>query len=438
MFSIDEIINSTKAKVIKKEVDSGNYEVSTDTRTIGKGQIYLPLKGTNFDGEDFIPNALENGALGYFTKRDYILENSKIVLKVSDCLRAYLDLARYYKTKINPKIIAITGSSGKTTTKEMMASVMKEAFKTHKTEMNFNNEIGLCKTILSMPEDTEVLVLEMGMRGFGEIDFLSGYTNPDIALITNIGTAHIGRLGSRENIARAKCEIVNHLKDDGIFIAPDDELIKNNVKEGIFIKYNSAEIVERKIGFTAFNYKGFRYELNIEGDYNVQNALGVIEAGKVMGISEEKIAQGLKNFTPVGNRWDIQEVKGYKVINDSYNANPDSMLAVIKTVLQNYEKPVLFVLGNMGELGKDEVLYHQKVGIYLSDTISDGVSVITVGELAHEISDVLNNIGKTSINFSTNEEAGQYILDNVPEGTTIVLKASHSMQFEKILDYLKR
>lgn len=438
MFSIDEIINATKAKVLKKEIDTGIYEVSTDTRTIGEGQIYLPLKGANFDGEDFISNALESGAFGYFTKRDYILENSKLVLQVSDCLRAYLDLAKYYKAKVKPKIVAITGSSGKTTTKEMMASVMREAFKTHKTEMNFNNEIGLCKTILSMPEDTEVLVLEMGMRGFGEIDFLSSYANPDIAVITNVGTAHIGRLGSRENIARAKCEIVNHLNENGVFIAPDDELIKNNVKDGVFINSDDIEITERKIGYTAFNYKGFRYELNIEGDYNVQNAICVIEAGLALGIDNEKIAQGLKKFIPVGNRWDIQEIKGYKVINDSYNANPDSMLAVIKTVLQNYEKPILFVLGNMGELGKDEILYHQKLGIFLSDAISDGISVLTVGELAREISDVLNNIGKNSLNFNTNDEAGQYILDNVPQGTTIVLKASHSMQFEKILDYLKR
>ncbi|MBR1753317.1 UDP-N-acetylmuramoyl-tripeptide--D-alanyl-D-alanine ligase [bacterium] len=438
MFSIEEIINATKANVLKKELDKGSFEISTDTRTIGEGQIYLPLKGPNFDGEDFIPQAIDNGAAGYFTKRDYILENSKLVLQVSDCLRAYLDLAKYYKTKINPKTIAITGSSGKTTTKEMMASVMSEAFKTHKTEMNFNNEIGLCKTILSMPEDTEVLVLEMGMRGFGEIDFLSSYANPDVALITNVGTAHIGRLGSRANIARAKCEIKNYLNDNGVFIAPNDELIKNNVQDGIFINPEDAEIIERRIGFTAFNYKGFRYELNIEGDYNVQNALGVIEAAKFLGISEEKIADGLRKFTPVGNRWDVREIKGYKIINDSYNANPDSMLAVIKTVMQNYDKPILFVLGNMGELGKDEVLYHQKVGIFLSDSITDGVSVVTVGDLAHEISDVLNNIGKTSPNFETNEDAAKYILDNVPVGTTIILKASHSMQFEKILDYLKR
>ena len=150
------------------------------------------------------------------------------------------------------------------------------------------------------------------------------------------------------------------------------------------------------------------------------------------------ISDMIKQYKPIEKRWETEKIKGLNIINDSYNANPDSMLAVIKTVLQNYEKPILFVLGNMGELGKDEVLYHQKVGIYLSDTISDGVSVITVGELAHEISDVLNNIGKTSLNFSTNDEAGRYILDNVLEGTTIVLKASHSMQFEKILDYLKK
>lgn len=438
MFNTDEIINATKAKVIKKETDLKDLVISTDTRTIEEGQIYLPLKGENFDGEDFITQALEKGAAGYFTTREVVYGAAKIVFQVQNGLRAYLDLAKYYKTKVNPKTIAITGSSGKTTTKEMMYSVMKQSFKTHKTQMNFNNEIGFCKTVLEMSEDTEVLVLEMGMRGFGEIDFLSGYATPDIGLITNVGTAHIGRLGSRENIAKAKCEIAPHIKENGVFIAPDDELIRKNVENGIFINMNDVEITERKIGYTAFNYKNYRYELNIEGDYNVQNALGVIEAGKFLGISDELIAKGLREFKPVGNRWNIEEIKGYKVINDSYNANPDSMLAVIKTVLQNYQKPILFVLGNMGELGKDEVLYHQEIGDFLAQNVQDGVSVLTVGNLANEISLKIREKGIESINFENNEDISRYILDNIPVGTTIMLKASHAMKFEEIVDLLKR
>jgi UDP-N-acetylmuramoyl-tripeptide--D-alanyl-D-alanine ligase len=437
MFSIDEIITATKSTVIRKE-NLNNIEVSTDTRLIQEGQLYLPLKGLNFDGEDFIPQALEKGAIGYFTTRDVVYGNAKVILSTTNCLRAYLELAKYYKNKIRPKTIAITGSSGKTTTKEMMYAVMKEAFKTHKTEMNFNNEIGFCKTILSMPEDTEVLILEIGMRGFGEIDFLSSYANPDIGLITNVGTAHIGRLGSRENIAKAKCEIASHINEGGVFISPDDDLIKKNVHDGIFINPQSAEIIERKIGYTAFIYKGYKYELNIEGDYNVQNALGVIESALFFGIKEDVIAKGLKNFEPVGNRWNIEDIKGYKIINDSYNANPDSMLAVIKTVLQNYAKPILFVLGDMGELGRDEVLYHSQIGEFLVNNISEGISVITVGNLASEITRKINEANYNSINFETNEEAAQYIIDNVPVGTTIILKASHSMEFEKIVDYLKR
>lgn len=435
---MEEIIKASKAKIIKKDIDLGRVSVSTDTRTIGEGQIYLPLKGKNFDGEDFIAKAIENGASGYFTKRDYVLEKAGIVLQVPDCLRAYLDLARYYKNKINPKTIAITGSSGKTTTKEMMAAVMSEAFKTHKTEMNFNNEIGLCKTILSMPEDTEVLVLEMGMRGFGEIDFLSNYANPDVAIITNVGTAHIGRLGSRENIARAKCEVANHIKEGGLLIAPDDDLIRKNVQDALLFNFEDVNIIECRVGFTKFVYKGYTYELNIEGDYNVQNALGVIEAALFLGVSEEKIANGLKKFAPVGDRWDIQEVKGYKIINDSYNANPDSMKAVINTVLQNYQKPVLFVLGDMGELGKDEVLYHRQIGDFLVQMMGEGISVFTIGELSKEISEVVNISGVCCPNFETVEECAKYILDNVSLGTTIVLKASHSMQLETLIDYLKR
>lgn len=435
MFTLEEIIKITHANVLKNEAENECFTVSTDTRSIEEGQIYLPLKGENFDGENFIPQAIEKGARAYFTTGDMILGSADVVLQVGDCLRAYMELAKAYKEKVNPITIEITGSSGKTTVKEMMYSVMSEAFETHKTEKNYNNEIGFCKTVLSMPKTCQVLILETGMRGFGEIDLLAGFAKPNIGLITNIGTAHIGRLGSRENIARAKCEIVPHIKPDGIFIAPNDELIKKITDKGVFISLDDASIVKRELGYTKFIYKNHEYELNIEGDYNVQNALGVIEAGLFLNIPEEKIAQGLRKFKPIEKRWDMETVKGYKVINDSYNANPDSMLAVIRTVLQNYPRPLVFVLGDMGELGKDEIFYHRQIGEYLADKEFD--KVITVGTLTKEITDEINKKSVRSVNFLTNEEAAKYILDNVPSGTTIVLKASRAMKFEQIVEILK-
>jgi UDP-N-acetylmuramoyl-tripeptide--D-alanyl-D-alanine ligase len=437
-----EILEATNAKVLKNDrVDNLTFTFSTDTRTIKKGEIYLPLKGETFDGENFIDKAINVGAIGYFCREKKIFNEAKIILQVEDTLTAYLELARFYKRKINPITVAITGSSGKTTTKEMAYCVACERFKTHKSELNFNNEVGLCKTILSMPEATEVLILEMGMRGLGEIELLSKYSQPDIAIISNVGTAHIGRLGSKENIAKAKCEIVKYMKKNGTLIAHDDNLIKK-VKpllfKLIYFSLDKVNILNRKIGYSKFEYKNNVYELNIEGDYNIQNSLAAIEMGIKFEMAPSEINEGLKKYFPLEKRWDIQEIKGFKIINDSYNANPDSMKAAVKTVLDNYKPPLLFVLGDMGELGKNEIDYHKQTGEFLAENIKPNIQVFTVGKLANEITGVLTKKEIFSKNFVNNEQISRYILDNIKIGTTIVLKASRSMKFEEIIEIIKR
>ena len=205
MFSRDELIEITGAVVLKDEVSPESiFAISTDTRTITNNDIYLPLKGVSFDGENFIDKALEAGSIAYFTTKDNIIEHAKLVLKVENTLDAYLKIAQYFRLKNNPITVGITGSSGKTTTKEIVASTLESKYKVFKTPLNHNNEVGLCQTIFEMPDDTEVLVLEMGMRGLGEIELLSKYAEPDITIVSNVGTAHIGRLGRRENIEKAK------------------------------------------------------------------------------------------------------------------------------------------------------------------------------------------------------------------------------------------
>ena len=216
-FTVEELKLATDAEV--KGSLNGEFEISTDTRTIKKGDLYLPLKGANFDGENFCDKAIEAGAVGCFCTKDDCL--AKFSLKVQNTLTSYLEIANFARKKYNPTVVAITGSSGKTTTKEMVYSVLSEKFKTHKTYSNHNNEIGFCQTVLSMPEDTEVLIVEMGMRGFGEIDLITKYAQPDYAIITNVGSAHIGRLGSLDNIAKAKCEITKYLNNT--LIAYDNE-----------------------------------------------------------------------------------------------------------------------------------------------------------------------------------------------------------------------
>lgn len=437
--TIEEIISATNAKVIKKKNDDIKLSVSTDSRNIGENQLYLPLKGDRFDGHDFIQGALEKGARGYLTANpDLIFSEADYILAVDDTREAYLQIARAYKRKVDPVTIAITGSSGKTTTKEMMYSIACERFKTHKSILNHNNEIGLCETLTKMPEDTQVLIVEMGMRGLGEIELLSKYSEPDIAILANVGSAHIGRLGSMDNIAIAKCEITKYLHKEGYFYAHDDELIKKHNKFDGFTKYfglNSKNLSVKELtpSGSTFEFKKQTYRVNLEGEHNIQNALGAILAGLKLGIPSSVIAEGLAKFKPIEKRWEVEKIGGLKIINDSYNANPESVKAALKTFLSLYKNPKVIVLGNMGELGKDEKKYHSEIGAFLENYKYD--YLITVGDLAKFIKT------KTKTNFKhfdNNIDAAKFINKKVKLGSNVLLKASRSMKFEEIIEELKK
>jgi len=435
---LNDVIKATSAKVLKNETNLSKIGFSTDTRTIKQGEIFVPIKGENFDGENFIENALKCGAEGYFTRNDKIYDNAKVVLKVEDTLTAYLESARLCRINVNPRVIAITGSSGKTTTKEMMYSICKQVFKTHKTALNHNNEIGFCQTMFEMPEDTEVLIVEMGMRGFGEIELLSKYAIPDIAIITNAGTAHIGRLGSKENIAKAKCEITKYQKIDGVFITEVNPMVEKIVDfkgKKVFCTLEDVEILEKKPDYTKFSYKGNIFEINISGEYNVKDAIECIEAALALKMDLKDIQNGLNEYKNIEKRFEIQEVNGYKIINDSYNANPDSMKGFIKNVLELYEKPVL-ILGNMGELGDDSEKYHYEIGQYINSLNKRDVIVLTVGDLALQISNALSSEIITQ-NFKNISDLSCYILANIDKSYTIFLKASRSEKFEDIIKILE-
>ncbi len=435
----DELIRATNAVVLKDEAEgTQDFGISTDTRTIKGTDIYLPLKGANFDGEKFIDNPAINA---YFTTSDRITNTAKLVLKVENTLDAYLNIAKYYRNKLAPKVIGITGSSGKTTTKEIMYSVLSQKFKTHKTFSNHNNEIGFCQTVLEMPNDTEVLIVEMGMRGLGEIELISTHLNPDIAVITNSGSAHVGRLGSLDNIAKAKCEILSGLNLQGVFIAKNQDIIKKHANfsgEKIYYSIDDVKIIETSLSYSKFEYKNEVYELNVEGDYNIENSLAAIETGLKLSMTPDEIRKGLAYYRPIEKRWETEEIGEIKFINDSYNANPESMKASVKTFVELYQNPVV-VLGNMGELGEDEVLYHRQVGEYLS-LVCKGkdVKFLTVGDLALEIGKVLKDNGFETHNFSSTDDVSCYILEKLNGGYTIFLKASRSMQFEQILEKVKR
>lgn len=438
-FNFQELTNYLDCEVLYKSDDLNEntlFSISTDTRKLKKGDVYLPLRGENFDGHNFIDKAVEEGAFGYFTQDRYkINKNAKFVLYVKNALVSYLELAKYIRNKINPFVIAITGSCGKTTTKEMLYSVFSTQKKTHKTLLNHNNEIGLCETMFTMPDDTEVVIVEMGMRNLGEIELLSNYSNPDMGIISNVGSAHVERLGTLENIARAKCEIAANLKPDGVFIGVYTEKIKNNLQysgKKIYTNIKDVQNIEISVDLTKFNYKDVEYCITQPGEYNISNALLAVEAGLYYGIDKENIKKGLINYKPIEKRWEKTQINNLTIINDSYNANPESMSAVLKTFLAIYKKPIILVLGDMGELGKDSIIYHKQIGEFLSQ-YSD-IELCTVGNLARHIA---RNTTLNSKEFENNEKCAQYIASNAPEGATILLKASRSMKFEQIIDKLK-
>lgn len=440
MISLNEILETTGAELIKGKNLDRKFSISTDTRTIKPGELYLPLKGASFDGENFLQQAINSGAEGCFITRNEFPQNAEFVLKVNNSLVAYMKIANRIRKNFSPKTIAVTGSSGKTTTKEIINSVLSEKFKTHKTFSNHNNEIGFCETIMTMPENTEVLIIEMGMRGLGEIELLSRYSEPDYAVITNAGSAHIGRLGSLDNIAKAKSEVVSHLNTDGLFLSQNNPRIKKFVEysgKTIYYSLDDIKIVERAPSLSTFIYKGNEYKLQVEGDYNIENSIPAIELGYTLGMTYDEIKKGLYAYRPIEKRWEARQVNGFTIINDSYNANPESMKASVSTFLQLYSKP-LVILGDMGELGDFSSELHREVGEYLhSISESKNAVFLTVGEHAKEIGNVLKHSVPCVKNFENNEQVSKYILDNVDAGTTIFLKASRSMKFEEIIDEIQ-
>ena len=434
-----------KNSQIIKNVDWDYNRISTDTRTIQEGDFYIPLKGANFDGENYINTAIELGAKGFLTTnpqtaQKYALDDrlSAIIL-VEDTLLAYMELAKARIKELGCKVVAITGSSGKTTTKEMVYAVCNEVFRTYKTKLNHNNEVGFCQTVFEAPKDTEVLIIEMGMRGLGEIELISKYTNPDVGIITNIGTAHIGRLETQENIAIAKCEVTKYIKPDGIFIANNSELAKKYNSFNGKCKYYSlsdVEIQEQHVGYTRFLYESNEYELPIEGTYNVENSIAAINTGLYLNMSVQEIRKGLRSFETIENRWNVEKIGGYEIINDSYNANPDSMKATVGNVLDMYDSPVL-VLGDMGELGENSAKYHSQIGEFINShpKISSNTVVLTVGELSKEISNKINKC--MTKNFENIMQVADYILKNKNIGNILFFKASRSMKFEEIINKIK-
>ena len=440
-------------KIINK-VDGEITNFTTDTRKVNNKSCYIAILGENNDGNLFYMDAFIKGAklviLDNYEENindlKYLEENNKSIIVVKDTIKALGELAKYKRSTIKSDVIAITGSAGKTSTKDIVYSVLKEKYKAYKTCGNKNNHIGLPLTILSMDAGSEILVLEMGMNHFGEISYLTNIAKPNVAIITNIGTAHIGNLGSRENILKAKLEILEGLDKNGyVIINNDNELLHdwylknkdefNIVTIGI---NNPSDYLATDISTTnntsIFKVLSNEYMVPVSGEHFIYNALMGIAVGNLYHEDYNQIYEGIKAFELSSNRMNIiSRESNITIIDDSYNANYDSMSYAIKYLAALSGRRIA-VLGSMFELGDYTEELHRKIGELVVD---EGIDIlVTVGKEANYIYEEAK--GKIdAVHFDNNSDAIKFLKDVIKPGDYILIKASNSMKFKEIVDALR-
>lgn len=433
---------------------------SKDTRQINSGDVYVGIKGEKFDGSLFYEEALKQGAKVCLLEEIEISNEivskypNSTIITVKDTIKALQKLASYKRSLYDIPVIAVTGSVGKTSTKDMIASVVMQEYNVLKTQGNYNNHIGLPLTILGLKDHT-ALVVEMGMNNFGEISVLTNIAKPTACVITNVGTAHIGNLGSRENILKAKLEILEGLSNGGtVIINNDNDLLhKWNLENNSYnvidfgidneskVMANEIELEEYGSKFIANIYnENVDVEVPVSGIHFVYNALCAISVGMSLNIPKENILKGIKEFELSKNRMEIIEnSKGIKIINDCYNANFDSMKASIEALSRMNVQRKIAVLGDMLELGQYSSKLHEKVG---SEVYKNRIDIlITVGNESKNIvkQAILDGMKKEQIHELENiEEAIKIIKEQSQKGDAILVKASNGMNFKKIVEEIKK
>ena len=437
-----EIVEATRGILVSGNIDDEINFFSQDSRQMTNGGMYIPLKGERFDGHNFIESAFQTGAQAIISEKDVNYED-KIVIKVKDTHQALKDMASYLRNHRPVKVVGVTGSVGKTSTRDMVYSVVKQKYKTLKTEGNYNNEIGLPLTILRY-HDEEVLVLEMGMNHLQEMSRLSMIARPDIACITNVGTAHIGELGSRENILKAKLEIINGMKEGStLIINQDNDMLQTvelphlnvvRVGKGKEASIQASHIVleETKSSFEV-EYQGKKeiIEVPVQGEHNISNALIAIAVGIELNISLEDIKKGIQEFKLTKNRMDILEKNHKTVIDGTYNASVDSMKSSID-VLANYKKRKVAILADMLELGDYSQQLHEEVGSYVA---SKGIDILVcVGKEAKYIYQKARESMKDVYYFESNQEVIARLDELLKEDDVILVKGSHSMNLKEVVE----
>src|SRR2546421_1983961 len=435
-------------------IENGNRDatisrVSTDSRTLKAGDLFVPLRGENFDGHQFIQQAAERGAVGAMVEEKWngkAPENFALI-RVADTLIAYQTLAAHYRASLPLKVIAITGSNGKTSTKDFVAAVLARKFRVTKTEGNFNNHVGLPQTMLAANRDDEIAVWEIGMNHPGEIAALAKLAAPDVAIITNVGVAHIEFMGTREAIAEEKGALAEALDANGALILNADDPYTESISQRTRAKIvlaglenGSVRAVDITQGGTGSEFTILegahrcRAQLPVPGIHMVQNAMLAVAAGRVFGVSIEECAVGLASTPLTKARLQIREISGIRFIDDSYNANPDSMKAALRTLVElDSDGRRIAVLGEMGELGAESEHGHRDVGEAAAALRID--ELIAVGPIGAMIARAAEKAGlKNSAAVNSQEEAAELLEKNAAPGDLVLIKGSRSARMERVLE----
>ncbi|QDR80381.1 UDP-N-acetylmuramoyl-tripeptide--D-alanyl-D-alanine ligase [Sporomusa termitida] len=447
-FSLSEVLKATGGRWTGS---GGKFfrGISTDTRTVQPGNLFIALAGERFDGHEFAAQAAAKGAAGVVVCRPVAVANPVAVIEVQDTLSAFQALARLHRSRYQIPVIGVTGSNGKTTTKDMLAAVLASRFHVLKTEANFNNEIGLPLTLLKLDADHEAAVVEMGMRACGQIRELAEIALPTVGVVTNVGETHMEILGSIENIAAAKAELVEAIgPDDVVVLNADDPHVRamQHKAQGRVVLYGlgpaatvrAENIVTGKNGdlITTFDCAGprgsFPVILHTVGSHNVYNALAAIAAGWELGLLPGDLAAGISSFVPGAMRLEIRNYGEYTVINDVYNASPLSMAAALDTLAAIGKGRRIAVLGDMLELGDTAAGSHRRIGQLAAEQGLD--IVLTIGPLAEYIAAAAAEHGVKIVHaFTCHQQAIEMLQCLLQPGDYILLKGSRGMKMETML-----
>ena len=446
--TVREICAAVGGTLLQGEGSALITGVTTDSRAVSAGQLFIPLTGERFDGHAYIGSALSSGAAGCLTARTpETLLPGKLYVRVADTRLALKALAAWYRSRFTLPVVQITGSAGKTTTKEMVAAVLSRRYDTLKTQANFNNDIGTPLTLLGLAPQHQAAVIETGMNHFGEIRYLGEMVRPDIAVITNVGDAHIENLGNtRQGILRAKCEIFQHLSPDGIAVLNGDDPLLNTVAlpqtilrcgRGENCNVRVTDVDDRGIEGIACTVTtaraSYRLTAASPGSFMIYPMAMAAAIGEALGLTGEEIAAGVAAYVPTGSRMHLIRLpEGRLLIDDCYNANPQAMEEALKLLAVTPARRRAAVLGDMGELGELTVSAHRAIGVLTGELHLD--SVIAIGEKARDIASAAPNARW----YASVDDAMPVIRAAFTEGTAVLVKASHAMHFENIVKELEK